>query len=872
MAFESIYVTRVGAYIEEALPDAIRATTVAGYIEIQQASGIRVTRTGAYVELLSALLEDRAPILTARVDSPYEITLSVDYEGTTHLGYSWEVSADGVSGWTVLGTSPADVPAWRHYDPLTPATTYYYRVRAYRYSFGAYSDVVAATTLAIYQLSDGNIFWVDIETAAGSRVGPGPITSGVRWRYTQRLSRAGEWELEVPAGEELLQYAVLKRYFHCYVLRKGSRAWVGGGPIEEVRTALRGNSPPMLIFSGADILRELSADTVTFEVDSSDADPGDLGEEVINTIMQSVPLGWTYTLDGVTPDMTARFVDESVLGALIAATNKSGQFFRLQPYLVDGRALLIASTPTSSGIVATNVADPLAIERNLNACLIVEIEKLQSSWDLVNRLIVYGAGDGEARLTMAAATVWPNGDALSGTYTVDDIVGNEHVFAFNLSANTITDTSSTATYGTFTRPVKIKDVAPVTNTDADVEAAANVLVTAAVNELLTSALPQEHYSLRVAGLRQDVLPGQTIRVQARYMRDGEAPIDIDTDLIVLETQTEIDAGGARIVGLTVATTREFIKGDAEILLQEVRQAQAMEAHPQMGPSENTISYREDIDDTYGAEFPFWLSNGTTLINSITVRFKLDRLRSTVKSVASSSTSTSSGGGTTATSSSGGGTTATSSSGGGSTPTTTSGGGSTPTTTSYAPVTNHAHALEVTDSTPVGAALYYDSAVGLNANLGTGNDIGGTTNLVNLPLVHTHDVTVPDHSHDVTVAAHTHDVTVPNHTHDVTVPNHTHDVTAAITAEYGIYEDPDAPYGVADLDWEINGSAISDTPVSIGGGWYAFDLTADVSQATTFRPLDNDNTLAVAVGTPTDKRVRVTVQIEIRTVIQSIAVV
>lgn len=853
MAFDSIRTTRAGAYVELEPPDQLRATRVGAYIELTRASGVRVSASGAYIELQSKLQETLAPTLTARVDSPYEITLSVTYTGIP-LGFSWEVSDNGVSGWTVLGTTPTAVPAWRHYEPLTPATTYYYRVRAFRYSaYGNYSDVVSATTWAEYQLSDGNIFWVDMENADGERLGPGPILSGVRWRYTQRLSRAGEWELEVPAGEPLLSYVGLKKYFHCYVMRKGARAWVGGGAIEEVRTALRGNSAPLLVFSGADILRELTADTVTFTIDSSAAAPGDLGEEVINTLLGSLPSGWTYTLSGTTPDITARFVDESILGALVATVNKTGQFFRLLPYMVDGRALLITSTPTSSGVVATNVAEPLAIERNVNACLILEIEKLQSSWELYNRLIVYGAGDGEARLTTAAATQWPDGTALTSPYIVTDVAGNSHTFAFSPSLNAVLDATSIIAYGSITRPVKFKDIAPVTDSNADVAAAANSLITAAVNELLSSALPQEHYSLRVAGLRRDVLPGQTIRVQARYVRDGAAPIDIDKALIVLETQTEIDAGGARIVGLTVATTREFIKSDAEVLLQEVRQAVAMEAHPQMGPSENTISYREDIDDDYGAEFPFWLSRGTTLINSITVRFKLEKLRSTVKSVAGESTTTGSGGGTTATSSSGGGGSLTSE----------GGGGTTTTSSSYAPVTNHAHALEITDSTPVGQALYYDTAVGLNANLGTGSEVGGATNLVTLPLTHDHDVTLPDH---------THVVELDDHAHGITIPDHTHSVTPTISAAYGIYVDPDPAYGVSDLDWEINGSPISDTPTSIGGGWYEFDLTEDVSDPDTFRPLDNDNTLAVEVGTPDGKRVRVTVQIEIRTVIQSIAVV
>lgn len=133
MALNSIYVTRAGAYAEVEPPEAVRVTVAAAYVEIQRASAVRVTTAAAYAEILSQLIETTAPTLTARVDSPYEITLSVAYSGTTHIGFSWEVSADGVDGWTVLGTTLADTPAWRHYDPLTPTTTYYYRVRAFRY-------------------------------------------------------------------------------------------------------------------------------------------------------------------------------------------------------------------------------------------------------------------------------------------------------------------------------------------------------------------------------------------------------------------------------------------------------------------------------------------------------------------------------------------------------------------------------------------------------------------------------------------------------------------------------------------------------------------------------------------------------------------
>lgn len=98
---------------------------------------------------------------------------------------------------------------------------------------------------------------------------------------------------------------------------------------------------------------------------------------------------------------------------------------------------------------------------------------------------------------------------------------------------------------------------------------------------------------------------------------------------------------------------------------------------------------------------------------------------------------------------------------------------------------------------------------------------------------------------------------------------------AISAVYGIYEDPDSAYVVADLAWTVNAVTVTATPTPIVGGWYELDLTNYIINPLTLRPTTQANTVAVAVAPATvtaGKKVRVTAQIEIRSNIQSIAVV
>lgn len=666
---------------------------------------------------------------------------------------------------------------------------------------------------------------VDILNFSNQRVGPGPIATGIRWRYTQRLSRAGEWQFDVPAAEPRLTEATPKRFLHCYDYIAGARRWLGGGALEKRQVALRGSTPEMSLV-GNDVLAELTRSTVRLEINW---DSPYIGAAMYTKIMESAPAGWTITVEGATPNLIARFVDESVLNALVTITNKTGQMFRLDPLIgfdgtVNFRRIKVFSAVEDSGIMATNRAAPLSIERNINACLIEQIEQQEDAWSLINQAIPFGAGTGEARFTLYAAQQWPNGLNVNTTYLATDFAGRSHGFVFNRATNTVTDVTSVTDYGNYASQVQFKEIGPISNTDADTVAAANTLLAATVEWLLNTSRPQYHYSLSVVGLRRQVYPGQSIRVVAKEMRDGRTPIDIDEDLIIQEVVNEVDTNGMRPVALTVATTREFATTDAQILAREIQKSLAYQAHPQLGPSENTISYREDIDDTYGGSFPFWLSRGTTQINSVIVRFKLDRLRSTVKSV----------------------------------------GGTVAGSITLEP---HTHTLSAHDHDVPNHQHYFNidpgsggATVQAFGDISGGSLVGnGLAGQVRIFTASSSGSTTSEDNSSITVGG----------GGDGTVDI---DLSSAITAVYGIYEDPDAAYEVGDLAWTVNAVPVPAIPTSIVGGWYELDITSYIISTSTLRPISASNTVAVAVNAPAGKKVRVTAQIEIRSIVQSIAVV
>lgn len=97
-----------------------------------------------------------------------------------------------------------------------------------------------------------------------------------------------------------------------------------------------------------------------------------------------------------------------------------------------------------------------------------------------------------------------------------------------------------------------------------------------------------------------------------------------------------------------------------------------------------------------------------------------------------------------------------------------------------------------------------------------------------------------------------------------------DISGAITADYGVFEESGAnTYVVTDLTYKINGSAITATRQSLGSGWYSYDLTSQVQNASTLRPSAESHQITVEVTTPAGKSAQITAQLQVRAIIQSV---
>ena len=116
------------------------------------ATNLTSNDTSEFSACIEAVIDTSVPAaptdLIATADSYQQISLTWTDNATDETGYSIERSANGVDGWTEVGTAAADATTFTD-DGLTCATEYFYRVRTVRNAaFSEYSNLDSATTAA----------------------------------------------------------------------------------------------------------------------------------------------------------------------------------------------------------------------------------------------------------------------------------------------------------------------------------------------------------------------------------------------------------------------------------------------------------------------------------------------------------------------------------------------------------------------------------------------------------------------------------------------------------------------------------------------------------------------------------------------------
>lgn len=157
---------------------------------------------------------------------------------------------------------------------------------------------------------------------------------------------------------------------------------------------------------------------------------------------------------------------------------------------------------------------------------------------------------------------------------------------------------------------------------------------------------------------------------------------------------------------------------------------------------------------------------------------------------------------------------------------------------------------------------------LNAHTHT---LGGHTHTLGN---HTHDMGAHTHglnSHVHSLGSHTHSLN--GHTHSLN--NHQHTMTPTITMTYGVFRESLAnTYDISHLEYRTNSgsfASLASAAIDVGSGWYRLDITSRVQDVTTFRPLQENNTVQIRrkSDAPEGRTVTVDLLLSVRSTIQAI---
>lgn len=645
---------------------------------------------------------------------------------------------------------------------------------------------------------------VDILDRNLARQGSGPIQNVDSFNYTDPISRVGRFrfsmqinddkEPSITALDTVVRISDLDGVLYLGIVTRVRRQLVGG--------------IPRILIEGEHISRELS-ETVVNTIAAS-------GSNAVPTLVLAQTSGWALRVgspEGLTSyantesNLYAELGNESPTSALVATSDALGENWL--PALDSRYVYWLQSGFTTSGYRAVKSTPNLkSAEDNDALFIITRLEEVDDAREVVNVVKPYGSGLGETRLTILPTQY---GAAEYSDTTIDR------------NANTVSCTPAGYALPAITKALEFRRVRPISNTDGDIRAAADMLVDVARRWLQRYGNATRFYSVRVLGVRSGQLrPGMSIRVQY-----DDQVRSIDATLNIVEVRGELTSGGM-VHDLIVTTNTRAPESADEIIAREIESARVYTALPQMGPSIDTTSYpSQPFDDDNDAEIRFVFNDAVAQVQQVVLEYRIDALRSTAKTLGGTAT-------------------------GSATVDIPAHSHSAPAHTHSVPA--HTHNTNILDTGPGGLDI-------------TGDDLGG--GLIQLKHDGSGDLVLPTASSGGTTTPSGGGTTTASGG-SATVESEV-DISDALTIDYGVHEESAAnSYNQATTTILINGVAPTSAAVAVSGGWYRLDITPDVVDDDTLRPLSEVNTIIARPTDQTEKSARISALLQVRSILQSVA--
>lgn len=280
-------------------------------------------------------------------------------------------------------------------------------------------------------------------------------------------------------------------------------------------------------------------------------------EDIFNgTNGLAVLAGWTADVEaGIAANTTSvRFDGTNIFKSMQAATEIQGLHLRH----TTGTVIEVGAFGTPNVYRLEYIEGDTGGLNNYDTMplLIQSMEIIEdAAGDFYNYVLGYGAGQGDARLSLEKS-IRP------GIIEVDDGARIHRI---------IKDDASIATYGQIERMVQIKKLAPVGTSEAQQVNAANALFDGLYENLQRHKQPQTRYRVTVRNVQNTIQPGDKMRViyQGAVFKDGLSGTyqwaDINDDFWIMSVSENVGVNGIQLQ-LEISNVDAYNTNAAEIIV------------------------------------------------------------------------------------------------------------------------------------------------------------------------------------------------------------------------------------------------------------------------------------------------------------------